>query len=124
MYGPAWATGARQGPPNACQRLFRMPDVTLHHHKSVTITLVDATGPCVRPSRSSGQGTIALEFLQQVPQLDAIVVPISGGGMISGAWCDPEGGGVLGLPSSLSGVLLGSMLVRSPLLIRRQYHQT
>ena len=32
----------------------------------------------------AGQGTIALEFLQQVPQLDAIVVPISGGGMISG----------------------------------------
>eukprot|EP00249_Psilotum_nudum_P014353 c24780_g1_i1 orf=242-1285(-) len=32
----------------------------------------------------SGQGTIALEFLQQVPQLDAIVVPISGGGLISG----------------------------------------
>eukprot|EP00899_Mesostigma_viride_P007545 jgi/Mesvir1/16792/Mv15162-RA.1 len=32
----------------------------------------------------SGQGTIALELLEQVPQLDAIVVPISGGGMISG----------------------------------------
>lgn len=31
-----------------------------------------------------GQGTIALEFLEQVPQLDAILVPISGGGMISG----------------------------------------
>lgn len=30
------------------------------------------------------QGTIALELLQQVPDLDAIVVPISGGGMISG----------------------------------------
>ena len=32
----------------------------------------------------SGQGTIALEFLEQVPQLDAILVPSSGGGMISG----------------------------------------
>ena len=31
-----------------------------------------------------GQATIALEFLQQVPDLDAIIVPISGGGMISG----------------------------------------
>lgn len=32
----------------------------------------------------SGQGTIALEFLQQVPKLNAIIVPISGGGLISG----------------------------------------
>ena len=31
-----------------------------------------------------GQGTIALEFLEQVPELDAILVPMSGGGMISG----------------------------------------
>ncbi|KAK3084682.1 hypothetical protein FSP39_017330 [Pinctada imbricata] len=32
----------------------------------------------------SGQGTIAIEFLQQVPDLDAILVSTSGGGMISG----------------------------------------
>lgn len=32
----------------------------------------------------SGQGTIAIEFLEQVPHLDAILVPVSGGGMISG----------------------------------------
>lgn len=32
----------------------------------------------------AGQGTIGLEFLEQVPDLDALVVPVSGGGMISG----------------------------------------
>ncbi|KAL6757800.1 serine/threonine dehydratase [Haematococcus lacustris] len=32
----------------------------------------------------SGQGTLALELLEQVPDLDAVVVPVSGGGMISG----------------------------------------
>lgn len=32
----------------------------------------------------SGQGTIGLELLEQVPGLDAIVVPASGGGMASG----------------------------------------
>ncbi|KAG5539453.1 hypothetical protein RHGRI_019855 [Rhododendron griersonianum] len=32
----------------------------------------------------SGQGTISLELLEQAPQLDAIIVPISGGGLISG----------------------------------------
>ncbi|KAL1364439.1 hypothetical protein HN51_012631 [Arachis hypogaea] len=32
----------------------------------------------------SGQGTISLELLEQVPQIDTLVVPISGGGLISG----------------------------------------
>ncbi|GLC41089.1 hypothetical protein PLESTB_000944100 [Pleodorina starrii] len=32
----------------------------------------------------AGQGTIAIEFLQQVHDLDVLVVPVSGGGMISG----------------------------------------
>ena len=32
----------------------------------------------------AGQGTIALEMLEQTPQLDAIVVPVGGGGLISG----------------------------------------
>ncbi|KAH7864481.1 hypothetical protein Vadar_029999 [Vaccinium darrowii] len=32
----------------------------------------------------SGQGTISLELLEQAPQLDTIIVPISGGGLISG----------------------------------------
>ena len=31
-----------------------------------------------------GQGTVACEFLEQVPQLDAILVSVSGGGLISG----------------------------------------
>ncbi|KAF5839446.1 serine/threonine dehydratase [Dunaliella salina] len=40
--------------------------------------------PYNHPQVIAGQGTIALELLQQVPDLDAIVVPVSGGGMISG----------------------------------------
>ncbi len=32
----------------------------------------------------AGQGTIGLELLEQVPDLDAVVVPIGGGGLISG----------------------------------------
>eukprot|EP00878_Enallax_costatus_P028912 GHUV01031276.1.p1 GENE.GHUV01031276.1~~GHUV01031276.1.p1 ORF type:complete len:265 (+),score=81.39 GHUV01031276.1:165-959(+) len=32
----------------------------------------------------AGQGTIGLELMQQVPELDVIVVPVSGGGMLSG----------------------------------------
>lgn len=33
----------------------------------------------------AGQGTIGLELLEQLPDLDAVIVPIGGGGLISGA---------------------------------------
>jgi len=35
----------------------------------------------------SGQGTVALELLEQVPDLEAVVVPIGGGGLIGGIAC-------------------------------------
>jgi threonine dehydratase len=36
------------------------------------------------PAVMAGQGTVALELLQQAGELDAIVVPVGGGGLISG----------------------------------------
>jgi threonine dehydratase len=39
------------------------------------------------PHVIAGQGTIALELLEQCPQLDMVVVPIGGGGLISGIAC-------------------------------------
>ena len=36
------------------------------------------------PRIIAGQGTVALELLEDVPDLDALVVPIGGGGLISG----------------------------------------
>ena len=35
----------------------------------------------------AGQGTIGLEILDQLPEVDAIVVPVGGGGLISGVAC-------------------------------------
>ena len=32
----------------------------------------------------AGQGTIALEMLEEVPELDALVIPVGGGGLIAG----------------------------------------
>jgi len=32
----------------------------------------------------AGQGTLALEFLQEVPDLDALVIPVGGGGLLAG----------------------------------------
>ena len=45
------------------------------------------SSPCVLialpiPHISLGQGTVALEFLEQVPDLDAIVCPVGGGGLV------------------------------------------
>lgn len=39
------------------------------------------------PDVMAGQGTIGLELLEQVPQLEAVVVPIGGGGLIAGIAC-------------------------------------
>src|ERR1700757_5011606 len=39
------------------------------------------------PAVIAGQGTIGLEILEQVPDLEAVVVPIGGGGLISGIAC-------------------------------------
>jgi serine racemase len=37
------------------------------------------------PDVIAGQGTLTLEFLEQVPQLDVIISPVSGGGLLAGA---------------------------------------
>lgn len=39
------------------------------------------------PVVMAGQGTIGLELLEQVPQLEAVVVPIGGGGLVGGIAC-------------------------------------
>jgi threonine dehydratase len=39
------------------------------------------------PAVMAGQGVIGLELLEQVPQLEAVVVPIGGGGLIGGIAC-------------------------------------
>ncbi len=40
--------------------------------------------PYDHPDVIAGQGTAALELLADVPELDAVVVPVGGGGMLSG----------------------------------------
>uniref|UniRef100_A0A8C0J808 Serine racemase n=1 Tax=Chelonoidis abingdonii TaxID=106734 RepID=A0A8C0J808_CHEAB len=51
-------------------------------------TVQEKEGVMVHPNQDpaviAGQGTIALEVLQQVPQVNALVVPVGGGGMVAG----------------------------------------
>jgi threonine dehydratase len=57
--------------------------------EATTAQLVQETGavlvhPYADTRVMAGQGTIALELLAQVPELDAIVTPVGGGGLASG----------------------------------------
>lgn len=55
----------------ACAKVQRDTGATLVH-------------PYADPRVMAGQGTIVLELLQQVPDLDAVMVPVGGGGLTSG----------------------------------------
>jgi threonine dehydratase len=39
------------------------------------------------PAVIAGQGTVGLELLEQIPDLEAVVVPVGGGGLIAGVGC-------------------------------------
>ncbi len=66
----------------------------------------------------AGQGTIGLELLEQLPDLDAVIVPIGGGGLISGVAfavkslnpkCKVYGVQVAGAPSMANSVAHGEI---------------
>ncbi len=62
---------------------------TLQSRQDVSAAVQAATGATMIPPFNhrhiiAGQGTCALEFLQQVPHLQYMVAPIGGGGLMSG----------------------------------------
>jgi threonine dehydratase/serine racemase len=62
---------------------------TLSARESTAARVLADTGasfvhPYDHPDVIAGQGTVALEFLDAVPDLDVLVAPIGGGGLISG----------------------------------------
>jgi threonine dehydratase len=62
---------------------------TLLARESTADALLKETGatllpPYNHPDIIAGQGTVALELLEDVPDLDAVVAPVGGGGLISG----------------------------------------
>jgi threonine dehydratase len=52
---------------------------TLEHERNLTFV-----HPFDDPHVAAGQGTVALEMLEDVPDLETIIVPVGGGGLISG----------------------------------------
>lgn len=64
-------------------------EATIAARETAAAQVIAETGgtmipPYNHPDVIAGQGTIALELLDECPQLDAIVVPLGGGGMIAG----------------------------------------
>jgi threonine dehydratase len=67
----------------------RYCEPTLAAREATARAVVEATGAAfIHPYDNlmvmAGQGTAAAELLEQVPQLDAIVCPVGGGGLLSG----------------------------------------
>ena len=61
-----------------------LADASLHAHKLAERNGLTFIHPYDDPLVVAGQGTVALEMLEQHPALDALVVPVGGGGLISG----------------------------------------
>ncbi|XP_072285262.1 serine racemase [Pyxicephalus adspersus] len=64
-------------------------DPTDESRTAVAAKTVETTGgilvhPNQDPAVIAGQGTIGLEVLKQVPAVEALVIPVGGGGMLSG----------------------------------------
>lgn len=62
---------------------------TISAREAAARAVVEATGAAfVHPYDDlmvmAGQGTVAAEFMEQVPELDAILCPVGGGGLLSG----------------------------------------
>ena len=62
---------------------------TLAEAAAHALALADGEGrvfihPYDDPAVMAGQGTLALELLEDAPDLDALVIPVGGGGLLAG----------------------------------------
>ncbi|WP_421706952.1 pyridoxal-phosphate dependent enzyme [Algihabitans sp.] len=98
----AWTVGTRavvflpeSTPPAKAERLrawnaeVRVVGQVWDDANAAALAFAEAEGltylhPFAAPEVIAGQGTVALEFLEQVPDLDLLLVAIGGGGLISG----------------------------------------
>ncbi len=64
----------------------------LRAREATTRTVIEQIGAVLVPPYDdarviAGQGTLALELLEEVPDLDTVVAPVGGGGLVSGLAC-------------------------------------
>lgn len=91
---PAWIVMPRTAPELKVEavRSYGAEIVLCDHadRETTAAKVVEQTSavlihPFDNPEVIAGQGTATLEFIEQVPDLDVIVAPIGGGGLLSGA---------------------------------------
>jgi threonine dehydratase len=92
---PAWivmpsnAAIVKQNAVRGFGGAVRLTDPTLAAREVACVAVLAETGATlVHPYNDwrviAGQGTATLELLEEVPQLDAIIAPVGGGGLLSG----------------------------------------
>ena len=86
-------------------------------------TLQEQTGrtlvhPFDHPLTIAGQGTVGLEIVEDVPEATTIVVPVGGGGLISGIALATEGRRVIGVEPELSPALHEALAAGEPVPVK------
>jgi threonine dehydratase len=62
-----------------------LAEAAAHAHELAAAESLVFVHPYDDPGIIAGQGTLALEMLQDAPDLDALIIPVGGGGLLAGA---------------------------------------
>jgi threonine dehydratase len=92
------------GPAEAFERLAELEGETGR-------TLVHAFD---HPLTIAGQGTVGLEIVEDLPEADVLVVPVGGGGLISGIAVAAQGRRVVGVEPELSRAMYEALAAGKP----------
>jgi threonine dehydratase len=81
--------------------------------------LIDETGrtlvhPFDDPLVAAGQGTVGLEIAEDVPGVDTVVVPVGGGGLVSGIAAALPDARIIGVEPSISNALTVGLAANEP----------
>ena len=74
--------------------------------------------PFDHPLTIAGQGTVGLEIVEDVPEATTIVVPVGGGGLISGIALAAQGRRVIGVEPELSPALHEALKAGQPVAVK------
>ena len=94
-------------PAEAFERLAQLEEETGR-------TLVHAFD---HPLTIAGQGTVGLEIVEDLPDAEVLVVPIGGGGLISGIGVAAEGRRVIGVEPELSRAMYEALAAGEPVQV-------
>jgi threonine dehydratase len=76
--------------------------------------------PFDHPRTIAGQGTVGLEVVEDLPETATLIVPVGGGGLISGIALAAQGRRVIGIEPELSPALHEALAAGKPVPVRPQ----